>query len=309
MTYRVATYITAYQDVEAVKKCISAIQKQSYPVDKIYIIDNSTFPMSNQILDNHNLIFDHHPENIGIAKGLNIALDWSIQERYDFLWTFDQDSEPLSNALSFLIGTYEKLKASKIKVGIIATLPIDQKTGYKLQGLVFDRYKFVEVSQNHQQNSHYECDLVITSGSLVVINEDQTIPKINENLFIDAVDWDFCLKLKQQKYRIYLDQNAILNHNYGSSYQITLPLLNQKLTISCYSPLRYYYICRNHTYIETRLVGKSGYLYYSILFRLSSLMTKLIKIIFFESDQKLLKIWACFKGTYDGFRGKLGKTW
>lgn len=307
--YRIAAYITAYEDIDAVRKCITAIKQQSYPVEKIYIIDNSTIPISNQIDDHHKLIFDHHPENIGIAKGLNISIAWSIQENYDFLWTFDQDSEPMPNALSSLIETYEKLIDNNINLGILGCLPIDQETGYKLHGLVFNRYKFAEVPQFEQKNDVYECDIVITSGSLMVVSAVKNIPRLNDNLFIDAVDWDLCLKLKQHNYKIYIDQKAILNHQYGTSYQITIPLVKRQITISNYSPLRYYYICRNQTFIETRYAATQNKLVRTILYRSLNMIKKFIKIIIFDKNKMLLKLYATLKGTYDGFIERLGKTW
>lgn len=303
--YRVAAYITAYQDVDAVKRCLIAIRAQSYPIEKIYIIDNSTLPISNQVDNHHKLIFDHHPENIGIAEGLNFAIAWSIRENYDFLWSFDQDSEPMPNALSSLIETYEKLTKKSINLGIVACLPVDQETRDKLHGLVFNCYKFVQVPQLKKQNNVYECDVVITSGSLMVVSAIKNIPRINENLFIDAVDWDLCLKFKQQGYRIYIDQNSTLNHHYGNSYKITIPILRRQLTLSNYSPLRYYYICRNQIFIETRYAATKKTLVFTTLYRFFNMIKKVIKIILFEKNQILLKIYATLKGTLHGFQGKL----
>jgi rhamnosyltransferase len=306
--YKIAAYITAYQDLEAVQTCIQAIQKQSYPLQSIYIIDNSSQPLLNSN-PSENIIVNHYPENIGISGGLTVGLQWSIEQGYDFFWTFDQDSEPKPDALSSLIRTYEKLKNSNINLGIIACLPIDQKTGYKLHGLVFNRYKFVEVPQQEQQNDFYECDVVITSGSLMVVSAFKNIPRINDNLFIDAVDWDLCLKLKQHDYRIYIVQKAILNHQYGTSYQITIPLVKKQVTISNYSPLRYYYICRNQTFVETRYASTQNHLTLAILYRSLNMIKKLIKIIIFDNNQMFLKIYATFKGTLDGFQGNLENRW
>ncbi|MGK7933876.1 MAG: glycosyltransferase family 2 protein [Microcystaceae cyanobacterium] len=307
--YRIAAYITAYEDIDAVKNCITAIKQQSYPVDIIYIIDNSTLPISHQIDNDDKLIFDHHPENIGIAEGLNISINWSIQQNYDFLWTFDQDSEPTPDALSSLINAYDKLVNDNINLGIIACLPIDKNTGYKLQGLVFNSYKFTEISKSQQESDAYECDIVITSGSLMVVSAVNNIPKINDKLFIDGVDWDLCLKLKEQNYKIYLDQNSILTHNYGTSKQITILIIKKQLTVSQYSPLRYYYICRNQTFIETRYAATQNNLTYAILSRLLNMLKKVIKIIVFDQNQMSLKLYATVKGTMDGLQGNLDKRW
>lgn len=307
--YRIAAYITAYEDIDAVKRCITAIKNQSYPVEKIYIIDNSTTPISNLINDHHLLIFDHHPDNIGIAAGLNISMNWSKQENYDFLWTFDQDSEAMPEALASLINTYQNLRDSQVKPGIIACLPIDVSTGYELHGLVFTRHKFREIPESKRQNDYYECDLVITSGSLVVVNSLNDISPLNENLFIDAVDWDLCLKLKEQNYSIYVDKNAVLNHHYGSSYHVNIPLLKKQLTISSYSSLRYYYISRNQTFMETRyaFIQQSGII--TVIYRLINMNKKLLKIVLFEKNQVLLKLYATIIGTIQGLQGNLNKRW
>ena len=131
----------------------------------------------------------------------------------------------------------------------------------------------------------------------------------NEGLFIDAVDWDYCMKFRAKGYSIVVCTDAILKHNFGS-YK-SKPDNNKLVTnpIYCYSALRYYYMCRNHTYIETRLSKQNNYLHISIIYRIYSLIKKIAKVILYEQEQKILKVWACIRGTCDGFIGKLGKTW
>lgn len=50
-------------------------------------------------------------------------------------------------------------------------------------------------------------------------------------------------------------------------------------------------------------------LYRSIAYRIKILLTMMERIIRYEPDYILIKLWACIVGTFDGFRGKLGKTW
>ncbi len=96
MQSKVAAYITCYQDQDSSNRCIKAIESQSIQVTAIYIVDNSEQPL---LLDDKNqlLLIHHHPNNIGIAEGLVKALAWAIDQQYDFLWTFDQDSIPAPN--------------------------------------------------------------------------------------------------------------------------------------------------------------------------------------------------------------------
>ena len=309
--YRVAAYITAYNDVDAVQRCIDAIQKQSYYVEKIYIVDNSYDPLSQQLSNLTNLIIDYHPENIGIAEGLELGIKWSIKKNYDFLWTFDQDSEPLSDTLEKLITKYDDLLDKKRSVGIIAPLPIDRESHNQLHGLLFNKYRFSSILNNNQdfKDNCYECDAVITSGSLVCLSAAKKVAMPNKDLFIDAVDWDYCIKFRAKGYSVIVCIDAILEHNFGNYKN---QLFKNKFVISHiynYPALRYYYISRNHTYMETRLSKKNSYLHVSIIYRFYSLIKKIAKILLCEQEQKMLKIWAAIRGTYEGFLGRLGKNW
>lgn len=73
---RVAAYITAYLDKKAVKKCLQGIKQQSYPVEKVFILDNSPVPIVS--VENKYLRIKHCPENLGIGAGLAMALAWAI---------------------------------------------------------------------------------------------------------------------------------------------------------------------------------------------------------------------------------------
>ena len=306
--YKIAVYVTAYQDVEALQACIGAIQHQSYPVSFIYIVDNSPQPLLDSKVS-ENIIINHHPENIGISGGLNIALKWAIQQEYDFLWTFDQDSQPLPDVLEKLVNSYATLVKQGERIGVIAPLPVDIVTGQKWHGIIFDKYQFVESPLSQEDANIYECDAVITSGSLVSLPAAKNTDLPDEGFFIDAVDWEYCLKFRNNDYKIYVVKDAILEHRFGNSRPPQTIFRKIKFTIYDYSPLRYYYICRNYTFVETRLVENQYYLARSILNRFKFIVIILIKIIFYEKSQISLKVWACFKGTYHGFIGKLGKTW
>lgn len=304
--YKIAAYITAYQDLEAVNNCISAIQKQSYPIQEIYIIDNSPNPLKLAEIA-QNIIIDFHPENLGISGGLNIGLRWAIEKNYDFLWTFDQDSQANPDVLSQLIEVYKLLTENNKKIGIIAPLPVDKITGQKWHGLIFDKYRFREKYNWNQCDNYYECDAVITSGSLVSLAAAKNVSFPNELFFIDAVDWEYCLNFKQKNYQIIVAANIFLNHRFGESHQIKIFPFKRPITIYNYSPLRYYYICRNSTYLETSLARLNHKFLNSLIYRLRFLIILMAKIAIFEPNLTLQKIWACLTGTNDGLKRKLGK--
>jgi rhamnosyltransferase len=306
--YRVAAYITAYHEIEALNKTITAITKQSYPIEKILIIDNS----ENQIItDNRyeNIIVDFHPENIGVAGGLKIAVDWAIQQGYDFLWLFDQDSEPDSDVLETLLIHYQSLSQHK-NIGIIAPVIFDINTKQEFPGCVFQDYKLVPIPGVAAIQNFYQCDAVITSGSLININAAKCIELPRADLFLDAVDYAYCMNFRNQGYEIIVVNSAMMKHRIGN-YSLVKDRFKKDIntfsTFIC-SPSRYYYACRNHTFFETRLVARIM-LYRSIAYRIKFVIMMMQRIIRYEPDLILVKLWACIVGTFDGFRGKLGKTW
>lgn len=305
MKTKVAAYITCYQDCESANRCIQAIESQSMTVEHIYIVDNSEHPL---LLNNHNqlLSIHHYPHNIGIAEGLAQALVWAIDRGYDFLWTFDQDSIPTPSCLELLLKTYDQLtQIANYKIGIIAPTPFDLRTKKVVSSTIFANDHFAGLK--HDENTDcYECDAPITSGSLISLAAAQSIAYPNQDLFIDGIDFDYGLRLRRKGFHNLVVAQAIMYHELGNPIQVNF--LNKDRSIEQYSALRHYYICRNHTYLEIRF-ARGYYCFTSRIRRVKHLMVSIFWILLYNRENKQLKIWACFLGTYHGLIGKLGKCW
>jgi rhamnosyltransferase len=304
---KVAAYITAYEDWEAVEKCLHAIQKQTLHVSHILIVNNSSEnPIPEQLGFSEKITIKSFPENIGISGGLKVVVEWFKDSDFDFLWTFDQDSEAESDCLEKLLFDYHQLISQNIPVAIIAPLPVDNNTQIEVCGRNFENYRLVPA--RNQANDLYECDVVITSGSLIPIKAAQDVELPNVDLFIDAVDWEYCVNFKKKGYKIFVSRKAVIKHQFSNLAKAKLPLIGTNILINNYSPLRQYYICRNHTYFSISNTS-SNYLFLSFLSRIFYAFRVVFKVTFYESEQKPQKIWACLMGTFDGLRGKLGKSW
>ncbi|MBV6623513.1 MAG: glycosyltransferase family 2 protein [Rivularia sp. (in: Bacteria)] len=308
-SYKIAAYITAYQDIEALEKTIEAIKQQSYKICKIFIVDNSLEPIISAT-KYQDIIVEHHSENIGVDGGLNISIKWAIEQGYDFLWLFDQDSEPLTDSLEILLGKYQALSAKNQNIGIIAPKIFDINTSQEFPGHIFQNYKFVPKPGYLEAEDYYDCDGVITSGSLVNLNAAKSVGIPQNNFFLDAVDYAYCMKFRQLNYEIIVVKNTELKHRLGNYSKVKdrhSKTQNEIVTFTC-SPSRYYYACRNHTYFETRQSNKRM-LYLCLIHRFKFMINMINRITRYEPDLVFLKVWACTFGTFDGLRGRLGKTW
>ncbi|MBE9215520.1 glycosyltransferase family 2 protein [Plectonema cf. radiosum LEGE 06105] len=305
--YKVLAYITAYEEPEAVKNCIRAIWNQTHKLTQVLVVDNSSknilFVNENDTDSNIKILYHH--DNIGISGGLAIAFEFAIKHDYNFLWTFDQDSIPQPNCLETLLNTYEESLNKNYSIGIIAPVSIDIRTNKVIEGAIFVKDHFTGCKHNNNDYP-YECDAPITSGSLIPIATAKKNPLPRIDLFIDGIDMDYGLRLKQNGYHNFIVPQAILEHKFGNPVKVKF--FHKERFFQQYSALRHYYICRNHTYLTTRY-AKGWYRVTSCLRRIKYLIHTIILILFHESEQRSLKIWASIKGTVDGFQGKLGKNW
>jgi len=303
MGSKVAAYITVYEDRDAAIRCIEAIRSQSVSVDLVFIFDNSQIEIFKSF---DNWILSHHsPFNMGISQGLILGLEWAIQNDYDLLWTFDQDSSPSDNCLEILLQEYGRLVDNDQRVGIIAPTAYDHRSGNIIGGANFAKDRFTHFTKDTTAEI-YECDAPITSGSLIDLKSAKSTEFPLIDLFIDGVDFDYGLKFKKQGFKNFIVTNAKLQHNYANP--INIKFLNFNWLFHSYSPMRYYYSCRNTTYLVI-YYAKGGYKFTASLHRLKTMLLKTIAIAFFEKEKKIEKIYACLLGTYHGFIKKLGKTW
>jgi rhamnosyltransferase len=302
-SFKVAAYITAYEDNRAVEACVTALKKQSFPVDKIFIVDNSiSQPV---VLPNYeDVIVESHPENLGVSGGLRLGIKWAIEQNYDFLWVFDQDSIPTATCLEVLLTVYKNLSQPNYQPGIIAATPIDTRTNQVVEGAVFERDRFIACQ--HTEIQPYECEAPITSGSLISIAAAKSISLPCPDLFIDGVDFEYGLRLKQKGFYNLIVPQAVLYHKFGNPMKVKL--LQKERVIHKYTALRYYYMLRNHTYLESRY-AQGWYRLTSYLYRTKYMLRTIVVILLYDPKAKGLKIWACFRGTYHGLAGKLGKKW
>jgi rhamnosyltransferase len=306
--YRVAAYITAYEDSQALTACLRALQDQVYPIEQILVVDNSRQPLIVEAIAAGRLPLQvlHHPENIGIAAGINQAIAWAQAQGYDFLWMFDQDSTPTPDCLQQLIKTYAEIATPDRPIGILGPQAIDPRNNTIITPAIFRKDYFHGYVPPIQTNRPFECDSPITSGSLLWLTASQQIGLPDARLFIDGIDLDYGLRLRQAGFRNFIVPAAVMHHCFGNP--ITLEMLGKKRAIQLYSALRHYYIARNHTYLVLRHAQGAARLT-CVLKRLEYTLTTIGMILAFDPQQKLAKVRACVIGTYHGLCGNLDASW
>jgi len=144
-------------------------------------------------------------------------------------------------------------------------------------------------------------DAVMTSGNLLNLAAYEKCGPFEEKLFIDYVDWEYCLRLRQCGYTIIRINRAVLEHPLGNASRESFLFLKGMATH--HSHTRRYYITRNRFYVWDRYKKSFPGLCKSDM---RSFRKELVKILLFEKD-KMKKLKMVWRGYRDYKKGRFGK--
>ena len=264
---------------------LSNINSYIDQVDKLFAVDNSDKPNSavvEKIIADNRIEYISNDGNVGIAAALNIGAKKAIEEGYDYLLTMDQDSEASSSLISNLLECF----SIDSNVAVVAPLLYHPEG----RGLI--------------RNTDKPCEQVFTvwtSGNLIKLKIYAKAGGFKEELFIDYVDHEFCLRLNKMGYKIYICNKADLKHNLGMINEVNL--FFRKVYPTNHSPLRLYYRTRNRFYVKK--VFQSDFLEF---FKQENkdFWRTFLKVILFETD-RFKKIKYSVKGYNHYKRNIFGK--
>ena len=293
--------MTSHQDVCAVvvtfnpsERLLENITALRLQVAEVVVVDNASNPSTLQYVQEVERcgakVF-YNGENLGIAAALNIGMNYALEQGYTWIATFDQDSKPPPEFVKRLLETYDAYP-DKERVAILSPVYRDEATGTVFQH-----------SQHGEKNGERFQEIVstMTSGNLVKAGALAKTGLFEEDLFIDYVDHEFCLRCRKVGFGVLESPSAILNHNLGETekyikFGLTFHATN-------HSPLRRYYNARN------RFVVYRRYLFSEMRWILGDMLgffKEVSKIILVERD-KGKKLSAIGQGLWHGLIGKMGK--
>lgn len=197
--------------------------------NKVILVDNSTYStnLGNEVAPN--IEYCKNDTNIGLSKALNLGIKRCIAAvDCTHIALFDQDSTPDDAMFVNLLAQLEKANND-----VVAVSP-----------------QIIDVKKEKVDNIHEvdEVDVVITSGSLYSKDAFEKVGLMDETLFIDYIDYEWCLRAKSKGYKILRVNNAHLNHNMGDSFVRVLGMSKPLHT----NKLRHFYIIRNQLIMLNR---------------------------------------------------------
>jgi len=228
-------------------------------------------------------------KNKGVSYALNIGAKKAIEKGFKHLLTMDQDNKFKPNFLKTII---DKIETYNIEnVGIYA--PLQKSNDYQTKE---EFKKYCNISNDEIE----EVKLVMNSASILNLDVLKEINFYSEDLFVDYVDIDICIKIRLNNYKVIRFNNLVLNHNLGKVVKYNL--IFKKGFFNIHSPLRLYYIVRDGLYLSKKYKEID---FFKTIF-LPVFKTKLIHL-FIIRDSFFKRIKYIIKGYIDYKKGKKGK--
>lgn len=218
-----AGIVTYNPDVHRLRENLQSVLKQ---VEKAVVIDNGS---SN--IESIQLVLSEFPQvtlqtnrtNEGIARALNQIMDWASRFA-QWVVLLDQDT----------VASDDLVKLLQAHAGdkILAVAPT-----------VVDRSQDDTLSSDAKP---YDVDYCITSGALYSVDAWRNIGGYDEAMFIDFVDFDYCLRARMLGYKIVREPKAAILHEIG---RITR---HGPFTAYHYSSFRSYHMARDMIYYSKK---------------------------------------------------------
>lgn len=276
----IMSIIVSFNPTNSIYKLASNVSNQ---VGKVVIVDNCSNNVSEleSIVElDKNISLIKLSKNYGISKALNVGINEANIGNYQWVLTLDQDSLPDKDMVENLIAAAQRNNYDSV-------CPVIEDGKYKKSN--------IQKSDDHQPVS-----VCITSGQLTKLSVINSLDAFNEDYFIDNVDFDFCLKLKNQNYKLGRSNKAKLNHNIGyipeKKYYI-----NKFHTY--HPPIRRYYIYRNFVFLL------KSYLFKNPLIMLKLLLSNILYFIniLILGERRFVSFAYIISGLFHGLIGKKGK--
>lgn len=285
----VAAIIITYNVGEGFEQRVQNLKDK---VEEIIIVDNGSSEKTLKILKKVEELATiiYLDKNNGIAYALNRGIEYALKKHYKWILTLDHDSEVTQDMIMNMLKCYNSLEVeNQDKIAMLVPRHIEENDSK-------------DNNRDENLNELYtEVLTEITSGSLTKAEVYSKYGMYDEKLFIDLVDHDYCLDLKQKGLHIIQVNSAILLHNLGETTK--KKLLGVQLLPTNHSALRRYYMTRNRFYIWKKY--KKIFPKWVLLDK-RRFITETIKIILFE-ENKGEKLNFIKKGILDYRRNKFGE--
>ena len=206
------------------------------------IIVNNSHEIDLSCFQSSRITLINNLDNIGLAAAINIGILEAKKQGFNMVALFDQDTVLPRNFSKDMLQHIYHFRGDK-PVAVYSPIFHNHVTNEISKHISFKPFRLIRrgpVSKKTFALPTY----VITSGSMIPINILDRVGLMREELFIDFVDIEWCLRARRFGLDVVSFNNVMINHHLGD-YAISI--MGHHYPI--HSPLRMYYFFRNAIYL------------------------------------------------------------
>jgi rhamnosyltransferase len=149
-------------------------------------------------------------DNHGIARAQNIGISRALELGADLVVLFDQDSEPDATFMGRMLRHVTPGVA-----GVWAPVCRDRTTNEELPSFRLNGLRLASKVFSTGRSAPYAVDLVIASGVVATASTFSVAGLMDEDFFIDFVDFEWCLRCRGRGVPVRVVPDAVLPHSIG----------------------------------------------------------------------------------------------
>ncbi len=302
---RVVAVTVTFNRVNTLQKTLEALESQTYPLDKIIVVDNcSKEENKKQIVEliqgKENIEVLWMADNLGGAGGFENGMRHAKDKYHpDWYWIMDDDAYPRKDTL-------EKLLAHSTlnKLGCLAPLiwGVDWQEYQLYHHKIIKRFHTVDEAKFASVEEMKEIETIDADAFVGTLFPKAVVEEIgfpDGSLFIYGDDTEYTTRINQ-KYKIYLVKDAVIEHN-------DPPVSNAGFSPKTYWKL--YYTLRNKLLLA-RKYNKGFRKVIGIILLSGEVLWQLAYSVVRKGlgKYRFLRIRYILKGFTDGVSGRSGKT-
>ena len=231
-------------------------------------------------------------ENNGIAYAQNIGIRRAAGSGADAIALFDQDSKIGPGFLQALIAPLRKGEPR-----VVSPVLLDEARGVELPATRLRRFGLPMDVYSMDKAERSAVDIVIASGSVATKEVFDLVGLMDEQLFIDHVDTEWCLRCRAKGIPIEVVPSAVMKHSIGSG-----ALEIGATTVLLHDPTRCYYQVRN-----SLLLFRMAHIPFLFALRETAAILWNRVLLLFHVEDRSSYVAALGDGILDGVRGVGGK--
>jgi rhamnosyltransferase len=283
MPNTVAIIVTYNPKVELLQKVINSIINQ---ISYCIIIDNGNTVFEFNYKEKLEII--NLSKNYGIAYAQNRGIEYAIKLNADFIVLSDQDTVFPFDYMAKNISAYHELRQYKLAALVPVFFNSNKNAKSPVMSKKFSRAKEFSVP-------YIETAQAIASGSFIPIDTLKKIGYMNEKLFIDYVDFEWCWRATMLGYKIFTISSLVIYHQLGDRAK---NIFNIQVTIR--NPIRYFYMIRNGYYL---IIHSPVLTLFEKLLFLKRIFIHSLGIMIIEHNTKSIQLIGC--AMFEGISGRM----